>query len=246
MDEISNPNIKLFNLSFTSIIPNTIGVGMLYDFSVNRKLNIGEKLQIKLPGWHGNTVSTDSYCDTTAFIIQLTSVSNSWSSNTCTSNSGFTYTTQTACENAGTWTAGACTVNEGGRETSQEACITDPVITIISLTLANADLPANSNCIININGLISPPVINSADYMQTILHKVIGGKINTAFIAIPDPFNTRDATSAQPFHDQLDIIDAAPGAENVNVIYTFKYNSDIHFGYKIALSLPDWFLFQCK
>ena len=156
MDEISNPNIKLFNLSFTSIIPNTTGVGMLYDFSVNRKLNIGEKLQIKLPGWRGNTVSTDSYCDTTAFIIQVTSVSNSWSSSTCTSNSGFTYTTQTACENAGTWTAGACTVNEGGRETSQEACITDPVITTISLTLANADLPANSNCIININGLISP------------------------------------------------------------------------------------------
>ena len=139
-----------------------------------------------MPDWSG-TPTIDSVCTGIGASISTNGVGENYTATLeiiqCTTTSGFTYTTETACENAGTWTAGACSVNEGGREASQEAC--EDITSNVWNSGASA-LSANTECEVHLSGLT-----NTFDFVQensaSIRHNFKVSNGNTYILLMASP-----------------------------------------------------------
>ena len=136
--------------------PGAENVNVIYTFKYNSDIHFGYKIALSLPDWSG-TPTIDSVCTGIGASVSTNGVGENYTATLeiiqCTSASGFTYTTETACENAGTWTAGACSVNEGGREASREAC--EDSTSNVWNSGASA-LSANTECEVHFSGLTNP------------------------------------------------------------------------------------------
>ena len=77
IDEVNKPEVEIHYFNFTSL-EQQLDTSMSYKFSINRKLHIGDKIELRLLGWSGSPVTTKTYCGDTAFILDtnVTSANN--------------------------------------------------------------------------------------------------------------------------------------------------------------------------
>ena len=53
IDEVNKPEVEIHYFNFTSL-EQELDTSMSYEFSMNRKLHIGDKIELRLLGWSGS------------------------------------------------------------------------------------------------------------------------------------------------------------------------------------------------
>jgi hypothetical protein len=162
---------------------------MSYEFSMNRKLHIGDKIELRLLGWSGSRVTTKTYCGDTAFILDTDVASANATSmgvNLTVTNSHFPL-------------GKICNIQLDGLRR------------ILKGSNHSSDGASQNYTAFSDSSI-------GANRSSNILYRVIGKEIHTKWTVIPGPLRSEKLLPNVTIADELLILQQSPSATNVEFI----------------------------